>query len=112
MNPETEKEKKHVLTTLLAMGALIFVVVTSSVSAATQGNNNMQAMAQPSKPNQIRWCIDVVLYDFDGIGILHATSCGETKKDCRHNQERELAQVRTISVSECYKQKIDKPPKV
>ena len=87
-------------TPILTLAIMIILATTSLLTASTA------SYAQPSKPNHIRWCIDVVLFDFDG-DPFETTSCGETKKDCRDNRERELNHPRTISVSECYKQKLD-----
>jgi hypothetical protein len=88
--------------TMFALSTLaIAAIVTTTITI------NQEAYAQPSKPNHIRWCIDVTLTNPEGNIETHQ-SCGETKKDCHYGREAALNQPRPpISVSECYKQKLD-----
>ena len=85
----------------MIMAATLLVPLT--VTTTTQ-----QAYAVPSTPNHIRWCIDVTLVDISSGEILTQQSCGETKNDCRDGRVAALGQpTPPISVSECYKQKLD-----
>jgi hypothetical protein len=91
--------------------ALAAVTVLDAVGAGMSSffeTETQTASAEPSKPNHIRWCIDVTLVDISSGEIVTQQSCGETKNDCRDGREAALNQPRPpISVSECYKQKLD-----
>jgi hypothetical protein len=85
------------------------MLVTGLATALTTTTTTTTAYAQPSKPNHIRWCIDVTLVDISSGDIVTQQSCGETKKDCQDGREAALGQpTPPISVSECYLQNLKK----
>lgn len=107
MRKREKMSSSYLHTSWSISSALLTVSVLVMATAAAAITTTTEVYAEPSKPNHLRWCIDVTILDSEGNVVTHQ-SCGETKKDCHYGREAALNQPRPpISVSECYKQKLD-----